>query len=132
MKSNVRFRYCSKNQPSLIVYLQPFFVTASVAGLPDGLFSKQKSKFGSILEGFGIERVGIFFGHLEYITAIWYVLWPFGNLFAIWCISPVLVYYVEKNLATLLGSPKVSFKYDSFSLEKNGKAIFCEALLWPG
>jgi hypothetical protein len=27
-----------------------------------------------------MENVGIFYGHLEYFTAIWYILWPFGNL----------------------------------------------------
>jgi hypothetical protein len=31
--------------------------------------------------GPGMEKVGIFFGRLEYISAIWYILWPFGNLF---------------------------------------------------
>jgi hypothetical protein len=32
--------------------------------------------------------VGIFYDHiLEYITAIWYILWPFGNLVAIGYIS---------------------------------------------
>jgi hypothetical protein len=31
---------------------------------------------------------GIFYGHLEYITAIWYILWAFGNLVAVWYISP--------------------------------------------
>jgi hypothetical protein len=31
-----------------------------------------------------MEKVGIFYGRLEYITAIWYILWPFGNLVAIW------------------------------------------------
>jgi hypothetical protein len=35
-----------------------------------------------------MEKVGIFFDHLEYITAIWYILWPFGNLVAIWYIFP--------------------------------------------
>jgi hypothetical protein len=25
---------------------------------------------------------------LEYIPAIWYILWPFGNLVAIWYIFP--------------------------------------------
>jgi hypothetical protein len=30
------------------------------AGLPDGLFSNQKSQFGSILEGLAIENFGIF------------------------------------------------------------------------
>jgi hypothetical protein len=40
--------------------------------LPDGIFSSQKSQFGKILEGLGIEKVGTFYGRLEYgITAIW-------------------------------------------------------------
>jgi hypothetical protein len=59
-----------------------------VPGLPDGTFSNQKSKFGYILEGHVMKKVGIFYGHLECIEAIWYILWPFGNLVAIWCISP--------------------------------------------
>jgi hypothetical protein len=25
-----------------------------------------------------VENVGIFYNHLEYFTAIWYNLWPFG------------------------------------------------------
>jgi hypothetical protein len=56
--------------------------------LPDGIFSKQKYLFGLVLEGFGMEKVGIFFCHLEYITAIWYILWPIGNLVAIWYTFP--------------------------------------------
>jgi uncharacterized membrane protein YuzA (DUF378 family) len=35
-----------------------------------------------------MEKVGILFGHLEYITAIWYILWPLGNLVTIWYIFP--------------------------------------------
>jgi hypothetical protein len=27
-----------------------------------------------------MEKVCILYGHLEYITAIWYILWPFVNL----------------------------------------------------
>jgi hypothetical protein len=27
-----------------------------------------------------MEKVGIFYGHLEYTTAIWSILWSFGNL----------------------------------------------------
>jgi hypothetical protein len=34
------------------------------------------------------KKVGIFYGYLEYITAIWYMLWPFGNVVTIWYISP--------------------------------------------
>jgi hypothetical protein len=38
--------------------------------LPDGVFSKQKYQFEQILLGPGIEKVGIFYGHLEYTAAI--------------------------------------------------------------
>jgi hypothetical protein len=34
--------------------------SGSNAGLPDGLFSNQKSKFGQILEGLGMEDVALF------------------------------------------------------------------------
>jgi hypothetical protein len=47
-----------------------------------------------------MENVGTFHGHLEYITAIWYTLGPFGNLVVSGYISPVLVYCIKKNLAT--------------------------------
>jgi hypothetical protein len=36
-----------------------------LAGLPDGIFPNQKSQFGKILEGLGMEKVDIFYGHLE-------------------------------------------------------------------
>jgi hypothetical protein len=58
------------------------------SGVPDGIFSNQKSQLGKILEGYGMAKVGIFYGHLEYIKVIWYILWPFGNLVAIWYILP--------------------------------------------
>jgi hypothetical protein len=43
--------------------------------------SNQKSQFGKILVGLRMEKVGVYHGHL-YIP--WYILWPFGNLVAIW------------------------------------------------
>jgi hypothetical protein len=43
-------------------------------GLPDGLFSNQKSRFGQNLEGLRWENVAIFYGHLEYFTDILDVL----------------------------------------------------------
>jgi hypothetical protein len=46
-------------------------------GLPDGIFSNQKSKFGYILKGLAIEGVGTLYGHLLYFVAIWYNLLPF-------------------------------------------------------
>jgi hypothetical protein len=35
-------------------------------GVLDGLVSYQKSQLGYILEGLGIENVGIFYDHLQY------------------------------------------------------------------
>jgi hypothetical protein len=40
------------------------------------------------LEGLRIENAGTFYGHLEYFTAIWYILWPLGNVVVIWNIFP--------------------------------------------
>jgi hypothetical protein len=37
-------------------------------GLPDGLFSNQKSQFGQILDGLRLENVDIFYVHEEYFT----------------------------------------------------------------
>jgi hypothetical protein len=33
-----------------------------------------------------MKNAGIFFGHLEYFTVIWYILWPFGNVVVTWYI----------------------------------------------
>jgi hypothetical protein len=38
------------------------------------------------MEGLGMEKVGVLFHTLEYITAIRYILSPFGNLVAVWYI----------------------------------------------
>jgi hypothetical protein len=37
-----------------------------------------------------MEMAGIFYGRLEYLTVIWYILWPFGNVVVIWYIFPLL------------------------------------------
>jgi hypothetical protein len=71
--------------------------------LPDGIFSNQKSNFGYIFVGLGMEKVGIFYDHFEYFTAIWYILWPFG-IRSLWSFGKFFPFwYVEtkKNLATL-------------------------------
>jgi hypothetical protein len=47
------------------------------AGLPDGIFSKRKSRFELILEGLAREEIFLY-GHLVYFTAIWYSLLPLG------------------------------------------------------
>jgi hypothetical protein len=69
------------NLVTLAALPNPHFVVETALhqpGLPDGLFSNQKSKFGCILEGFGMENVVIFYDHFEYITAISYILLQFG------------------------------------------------------
>jgi hypothetical protein len=59
-----------------------------VAGLPDGLFSNKKSKFGEIFGGscngrcwYILCTLGPFYGLLLYFMDIWYSLWEFGILF---------------------------------------------------
>jgi hypothetical protein len=42
-------------------------------------FQNKKIQFWYIFEGLETENVGTFFAHKEYITAVWYILWPFGN-----------------------------------------------------
>jgi hypothetical protein len=44
-------------------------------------FQTKKSQFGYILEGPGMENVGIFNDHLEYFRAIWYMLWNVFGMF---------------------------------------------------
>jgi hypothetical protein len=65
------------------------------AGLPDGLFSDQKSQSGYILDALATEDVYVVYGHLVYFTAIWYILWKkqyfCGNLVHLtqfWSIIP--------------------------------------------
>jgi hypothetical protein len=76
--------------------------TDGLTGLPDDTFAYQKSKFGYILEGFGLENFGIlwpfelFYDHLVYVciscpfgtlygpsvyfVAIWFIFFRFGTL----------------------------------------------------
>jgi hypothetical protein len=65
-------------------------------GLPDGLFSNQKSKFGEISEGLAMKDVVVFYGHLVHFTVFCYILWTFG------IVRDNLVFCTKKNLATLM------------------------------
>jgi hypothetical protein len=47
-------------------------------GLPDGLISNKKSKFGYILEDLAMEDNGISYGHMVHFTGFYYILWTFG------------------------------------------------------
>jgi hypothetical protein len=58
------------------------------AGLPDdGAFSDQRYEFGYVSEGFGMQNVDTFYGHLECTESIWYILWQSGTFLVIWYIS---------------------------------------------
>jgi hypothetical protein len=54
--------------------------TITRPGLPDGLFSNQKSQIWVNFGGLEMVNIGIFLDHLEYFMAIWYNLWPFGKV----------------------------------------------------
>jgi hypothetical protein len=71
-------------------------------GLPDGIdIFKPKILISVNLGGTCNGRCGYIFGHLVYVAAIWYILWPFGIFYghlvyvaAIWYILWPLVYFV--------------------------------------
>jgi hypothetical protein len=79
-----------------------------VSGLPDGLFSNQKTQFGLILEGLRLEKVYIFF------MAIWNILWIFGIfynhlvhfVFICYILSGFGIMYQEKS-----GNPGQCYQY---------------------
>jgi hypothetical protein len=90
--------------------------------LPDGLFSNQPPSFFTLRKAFEWEIL------VSFMT-IWYTL---GNLLYIFYGSfvyvvaiPILVYFIKKNLATLLGnlakgSPffRVSFGWKNFRMNR--------------
>jgi hypothetical protein len=61
------------------------------SGLPDGFFSNQKSQFVLTLEGLAMENVGVFYVHLAYFTAIWYILPVLVHLNQLW-------YFVSRKI----------------------------------
>jgi hypothetical protein len=82
----------------------PIFLAGS--GLPDGIFSNQKSKFGYFLRVLQWKML-YFYGHLFYFTAIWQTLWTFGTVCGNLVYSlPFWVCCTKKNLATLSGPLK--------------------------
>jgi hypothetical protein len=91
-------------------------------GLPDGIFSNHKSQFWVNLGGpWNKKNIGTLYGRLEYITAIWYILGPFGNLVVpklVGIFSPVLVYSMRTNQATLVGQTRLhSVSFSSIKMQ---------------
>jgi hypothetical protein len=69
-----------------------------MAGLPDGIFSSQKSQFLFILGDFEEENFNIFYGHLVYIVSIWYILCSFYIFVTFWYIFAHLgMFYQSKS-----------------------------------
>jgi hypothetical protein len=58
-------------------------------------FQTEDPNLSKFFEGCGMEKVRIFYGYLEYIMAIWYILWHLDNLITIWYVSQVWVYCVR-------------------------------------
>jgi hypothetical protein len=87
--------------------------------LPDGIFPNKKFPFGLILDDLAMEVVGILFGHLVYLMAIWYCLGPCGifygyfvYLFLFWYIVPGKIWQPCREVGNLF------FKTETASLEK--------------
>jgi hypothetical protein len=80
-------------------------------GLPDGIFSDQKSQFGKFLEGLAIEHAGIlyghylglFYGHLVYYEVIWHIFPILGILYGEKSGNPVRVLRNNISLFMLTG-----------------------------
>jgi hypothetical protein len=58
-----------------------FSACFETAGLPDGIFSNKNPNLGKFWRA--TENVDLVYGHLKYITVIWFILRPFGNFVAI-------------------------------------------------
>jgi hypothetical protein len=61
-------------------------------------FQTKHPNLGKFWRTLEFENVGIFNGRLEYFTAIWYILWPFGNVVVIWHIPPPFWYIVSGKI----------------------------------
>jgi hypothetical protein len=63
---NTFMRFGSMYITGISMFLSLFQIDPRLV-LPDGIFAYQKSRFGNIFEGLGIENVGIFYSHLVFL-----------------------------------------------------------------
>jgi hypothetical protein len=89
----------------------------TLAGLPDGLFSNQKSQFGNTFQGIRLENVEIFYGRLEHFMNIRDILPTFGifcvhlvHFFQLWYHAPRKMWqpWTLKGELCFLGARKLS------------------------
>jgi hypothetical protein len=96
---------CAKRGPNRFLWYHAFYRL----GCDDAqqgcqmayVVSYQKFQFGHILEGPAKEDTDIFYGHLVYLTAIWYIIGHLVNFMVIWYIFAPFGMFTKKNLATL-------------------------------
>jgi hypothetical protein len=73
-----------------------------------------------------MDNVGIFHGHLEYLTVIWYILWPFGifcghlvHIFPFWYVVPRKIWQpstgVEERKKNCLDFRKGNFAVKAYN-----------------
>jgi hypothetical protein len=60
-----------------------------------------------------MENAGIFYGHLEYFTVIWYLLWPFGNVVVNWYTYFPSFWYMYSAKKEKSGNPVIPNALDS-------------------
>jgi hypothetical protein len=77
-----------------------------LSGLPDGLFSNQKSHFGKFWRALEWKILEFFYDKLGYFTAIWYTLWPFG-ICSLWPFGIVCGNLVYFSRFGMFGSRKI-------------------------
>jgi hypothetical protein len=111
---------CQLHQLHLVSNTWKNTLLVSKSGLPDGIFSNQKSLFGYIWWGLTMKDVGVLlYYHSVYFTAIWYSLGPFGicvdylvYFFSFWYVAPrkiwqswsKLHFWVKTNCADMIKS----------------------------
>jgi hypothetical protein len=77
-------------------------IERSVQGQGCQLVYFQTKNLSKSWEDLRMEKYGMFYGHLEYFTAILKILRSFGNVVMIWYIFHRFGICVKKNLATLV------------------------------
>jgi hypothetical protein len=72
-----------------------------------------------------MEKFGTFFGHFEYITAIWYNLWPFGTIYG-HLVQFMAIWYNLWPFGTIYGHLVILWQFDIFS----PVLVYCVEKIW--
>jgi hypothetical protein len=76
-------------------------------------FANQKYQFWCILEGLGMENVGLFYNHLAHFTAIWNIFMAVWYFLVIWYI---FFYYFGVLYHEKSGNPGWKLLFSSVSI----------------